>query len=140
MDTDRVVVVVIPMVPGVGLSPNARVHWGTHQRQVRELRGEAYMATKALTGAEQEWLFFAAGPGMPPRLRLDCQISWPKGRKRHDDDNAWAMIKPARDGVAQAVNINDAAFFIGTMVQTRGDGTITLTFRRHDQEAVRSTQ
>ena len=135
MGTIEEVTVTIPMVPGPGLSPNARVHWGTRKKQVAELREAAYYATLGLNGGQREWLFMGYAPrNITPRLRMDCHIAWPKGRKRHDDDNAWTMIKSARDGVASAAHISDAVFATGDMTQSRGDGTITLTFRRHEQK------
>lgn len=123
--------IVIPMVPGPGLSANARVHWGTRKKQARELRECAYYATLALNGGQREFLFMGyTAKTITPRLRIDCEIAWPKGRKKHDDDNAWTMVKAARDGVADAARINDSTFATGTMTQIRGNGTMVLTFRR----------
>ena len=102
------------MVAGPGLSPNARVHWGTGKKQVAELREAAYDATLGLNGGQREWPSWATRQGHDARLRMDCHIAWPKGRKRHDDDNAWTMIKSARDGVASAAHISDAVFATGT--------------------------
>jgi hypothetical protein len=131
------VVIVIPMVPGKTLSGNARVHWGSRNREVRLLRQAAARAVwEQLTGAEREWLFFGHSNGAAPRMIYDCEITWPKGRRGHDDDNAWQMVKPARDGVAEAAHINDSTFMTGVMTQVRAKklapGCITFTFRRYD--------
>jgi hypothetical protein len=132
------VVITIPMVPGRHLSGNARTHWGSRKRDARLLREAAKRAVfEGCTGAEREWLFFGYSPSrIQPRLIYDCEIAWPKGRLSHDDDNAWQMIKPARDGVAEAARINDSTMMTGVMTQMRAGkdqpGRITLTFRRYD--------
>lgn len=132
------VVVVVPMVPGPHLSPNARTHWGSRQKDARLLREAAKRAVfETLSGAEREWLFFGyTARSIIPKLKYDVEIVWPKGRKRHDDDNAWTMIKPARDGVAEAAHINDSTFMTGTMTQVRAGkdkpGQVILTFSRYD--------
>lgn len=127
--------IIIPMVPGKHLSGNARTHWGSRKRDARLLRQAAAEATRDLPGAEREWLFFGYSPSrIVPRLTYDCTITWPKARLRHDDDNAWQMIKPARDGVAEAAGINDSTFATGVMTQDRGEvGQIRLTFRRYER-------
>jgi hypothetical protein len=125
------------MVPGKNLSGNARVHWGSRNREARALRQAAITAVwQGLTGAEREWLFFGHSIGLRPRMIYDCEITWPRGRKSHDDDNCWQMVKPARDGVAEAAHINDSTFQTGVMTQVRATkdapGHITFTFRRYD--------
>lgn len=124
------------MVPGKNLSGNARVHWGSRNREARLLRQAAARATWELGRAEREWLFCGHSNGAWPALTYDCEITWPRGRLRHDDDNCWQMVKPARDGVAEAAQINDSTFMTGVMTQVRAGkdapGQITLTFRRYD--------
>jgi len=132
------VVITIGMVPGKHLSGNARTHWGSRKRDARVLRQAAINAVwQTLTGAEREWLFFGYSPSrITPRLIYDCEITWPKGRLRHDDDNCWQMVKPARDGVAEAAGINDSTFMTGTMTQVRAKkdapGQVRFTFRFYD--------
>ena len=88
--------------PDKRLSPNARVHWRVSAEAVDIARHIGKIS--ALTS-----------PTAPPNLLLfkDQNISYkfhPPTKRRMDDDNAIAMMKAYRDGVAEAYQIDDKRF------------------------------
>jgi hypothetical protein len=107
-----------PHTPSHVLSPNKRAH-RLARRDGRELsfadaarliRSSAFNATVSQINAR---------PWAPPhlgRLRLEFFVYWERGRYTAaghnfpDDDNLIAMLKPARDGIAQALRIDDRLF------------------------------
>ncbi len=61
---------------------------------------------------------------------MDVEIAWCCGRKRMDDDNAIAAMKPARDGIADVLWAGEDRYITqGRLTQTRGEGTTTITLR-----------
>ena len=84
--------------PSASLSPNARVHWATRSRAAKKHREWARLATqamgiKALTN------------------RLDVVITaYPPSRRRMDDDNLIGRCKAYRDGIADALGVDDSRF------------------------------
>jgi crossover junction endodeoxyribonuclease RusA len=114
--------IVIPMLPDRALSPNARCHWREKARAVEELRVTARLAT--LAGVPYLGLALDRGAVM------DVEIAWCCRRKVMDDDNAWASLKAARDGVADVLFGGEDRFIVqGAMTQCRGAGTTTITLR-----------
>lgn len=108
-------VVEIPMTPPRELSPNARVHWAARARQAKALREAAYWATVSCRGNPA----FDALAGAE-RIALDLTVRWEKGRKRtQDDDNVWASFKNGRDGIAEALGIDDRRLVIRGLTQER---------------------
>jgi len=85
--------VVIPGVPDPELSPNARVDRRVKARKVKQWRETAGWAAKA--AAPERPL---AGP-----LAVTATICWPRGRRRHDADNAVSLCKPLFDGLSGIV-------------------------------------
>ncbi|WP_425070675.1 hypothetical protein [Sagittula sp. S175] len=81
------------------LSPNFR----TRSRTLVPLRRKQYR--KAC--AEAAWTL-----GVTPArgLRLDRIVFHPPTAARHDDDNLVARFKAGRDGLAQAMGVDDATF------------------------------
>ena len=78
------------------LSPNARAHWAAKSKASKSYRTEC------------AWITKAAG------LRIDwCGIVhvwitfYPPDRRHRDDDNLIAAFKSGRDGIADALSIND---------------------------------
>jgi hypothetical protein len=62
---------------------------------------------------------------------MDVEVRWCCRRRALDDDNAWASMKAARDGIADVLFGGEDRFIVqGRLVQTRGDGTVTVTLRR----------
>lgn len=83
--------------PLKGLWPNDRVHRMARARAVKAYRNEAWGAA---LGAGWHLL-----PEKPALIRLTF-CPKPKG-PRPDDDNATAAFKAARDGIADALRVND---------------------------------
>lgn len=122
-------VIVIPMLPAPELSPNARVHWRVRARAAQAAREAAGWATRAALDAGSpvcQWCGYDHGG-----VVMDLHIAWCCGRKRTDDDNAWASAKAFRDGIADVLwGGEDRHVRTGTVTQTRGEGTTTITLRR----------
>ena len=123
-DCGASLVFTVPTDLPAALSPNARGSWQPRHRatQVARALGRAY-AREAVYGRIAE--FATIG-----RLRIDATIYWAKGRKSVDDDNGWTMLKPVRDGIADALGRNDKDFTLGELTQLRdkaGWGYVVLT-------------
>lgn len=92
-------VVTLPW-PAPGLSPNARLHHMALARLKAAARYEAKMEC------------LAEGMGrLGPRLgveRINVRITFcPPDRRSFDDDNLVARFKAARDGIADAIGVDD---------------------------------
>lgn len=96
--------IVLPW-PNKGLSPNARLHWSKLAANKKQARHEAHiLATMA----------------MPLRLRRDIAARegkidivirfYPPDARLRDDDNMIASFKAARDGIADALGVDDRRF------------------------------
>ncbi len=120
------ITVTVPGCPHPYLSSNGRANWRGKARVTKEARGDAKLATK---GA------LAGGSFSPERAVVDVVIGWGKNRKRIDPTNLWACVKPHIDGVADALEVNDRHFDVGTIEQVRdpeGVGYVEITVRSTD--------
>ncbi len=81
--------------PPKELSPNARAHWAVRARVAAAYRQTCYLLAKA------ERLKTPAGPAI---LSLEFR---PPTRRRMDDDNLVGRFKAGRDGLADAMGIDD---------------------------------
>lgn len=87
--------VAFPWPPSI-LSPNARAHWAAKNRAVKLYRADCAWLTKAAglrvdwAGTVHAWITF-----------------YPPDRRHRDDDNCIGAFKHGRDGVAQALGIDD---------------------------------
>jgi len=91
-------VIVLPWPPSV-LSPNARAHWSKKSRAAKSYRRDCYLLTRA------------AGVVAPDSARISLIIEFcPPDRRHRDDDNMNAAFKSGRDGIADALGINDSRF------------------------------
>lgn len=85
--------------PSRDLHPNARVHWARRAKAAKKARADARIATLA-----------AKLPELPPGV-LALWVTWyPPDRRRRDDDGLIASFKAARDGIADALGIDDSRF------------------------------
>lgn len=85
--------------PDRTLSPNARVHWAKLAKAKKKARQDAYFAVLAT--------------GRPARIVAPVRIHYtfePPRRYRLDDDGLEARMKAARDGIADALGIDDHEF------------------------------
>lgn len=80
------------------LSPNGRTHWSKKSRVARNYRRTCQL------------LAFEAGMKAPPgQIRLILEFV-PPDRRRRDDDNLIAAFKAGRDGLADALRVDDHRF------------------------------
>lgn len=95
-------VVGIPWVPEESLSPNSRR--SRDKKAIREARAAAKLETREVVLRD--------GPPLLPEgeIGLRWTVWWPAGRGRHDDDSVAAMLKSTRDGLAEALGVNDRRF------------------------------
>ena len=84
--------------PPKELSPNARVHWTKKAKAAKAYRMECFILAKA-SGVKA------------PTGRVALSIEFvPPDRRRRDDDNCLACFKAGRDGIADALGIDDSNF------------------------------
>lgn len=84
--------------PAKALSPNARGHWSQRSRAAKAYRMQCFLFAK------KAGLVAPAG-----RILLQLEFLPPTARRR-DDDNLLASFKAGRDGLADALGIDDSLF------------------------------
>lgn len=92
--------------PDKRLSPNARLHW------------RAKVGPKQSAKIKAGWCAVAANGFHEVRERLQADDSpipvtvtfYPPDRRHRDDDNMIGAFKSARDGIADALGVNDRRF------------------------------
>lgn len=85
--------------PNKVLSPNARVHWAVKSRAAKEARKAAHLCTLA-SKVKVDW-----------EGEIHLWVTFcPPDRRARDDDNLIAAFKSARDGIADALGVNDKRF------------------------------
>lgn len=88
--------------PDRRLHPNARVHWAKKGEAAREARHMAKLLTLEAGWHRLQW--------PEGRLHLWLTFQPPNLSRRRDDDGLLASMKPARDGIADAIGIDDHRF------------------------------
>lgn len=91
--------VVLPW-PCSELSPNARVHWARKAREAKHYRALAHLLTRK-----------ALGPVWLKSARVGIEF-YPPDNRRRDLDNMLASMKPAIDGIAAAIGVDDSKWEI----------------------------
>lgn len=88
--------------PARALHPNARVHWRTKAAETKKARSAAFLLAR-----EAGWM-----PGMvPAEGKLDLIVDFvPPDRRLRDDDGMPSAFKAWRDGLADALGIDDHRF------------------------------
>jgi crossover junction endodeoxyribonuclease RusA len=84
--------------PSSELSQNARTHHAVKARAVKKSRNDAFWLTKAVNDGSLK---------DAETLRVTFEFCPPDYRKR-DLDNAFGCCKAARDGIAEAIGIDDS--------------------------------
>jgi len=84
--------------PPAACSPNARVHWTRKSKAAKSYRAACHLLAKQ------------AGIQAPEGDALLILEFVPPDRRRRDDDNLLAMFKAGRDGLADALGIDDNVF------------------------------
>lgn len=94
--------VVVPW-PHRYLSPNSRVNWKAKCQISRRARKVGSLLAKEIFGCG-----FKASP-QDKRICVKL-ITHAYDRRQRDEDNIIASLKPWLDGIADGINVNDAAF------------------------------
>lgn len=84
--------------PPAACSPNARVHWSKKSRAARAYRAACHLLAKQ------------AGMQPPKGEALLILEFVPPDKRRRDDDNLLASFKAGRDGLADALGVDDSIF------------------------------
>jgi crossover junction endodeoxyribonuclease RusA len=87
--------------PSKELSPNTRNHWARRSKAAKEARKYAF-----LLAVSHGWRKMKIPEG---RLHLWIEFH-PPTRRMPDDDNMLSRFKPYRDGLADALSIDDKRF------------------------------
>lgn len=98
--------IVLPW-PDKRLSPNARVHWRAKAPVKVKARADATLATyAALECGLRDVRQALSGEGpLPVTVTF-----YPPDRRHRDDDNMIGAFKSLRDGIADALGVNDRRF------------------------------
>lgn len=105
--------------PPKDLSPNARVHWSKKNKAATSYRAACY--------------FLAIQAGLKDAIHWSGDIHlwidfYPPDRRQRDDDNMISAFKSGRDGLADALGVNDNRFRIHPYVKTEIGGMIKVRF------------
>jgi crossover junction endodeoxyribonuclease RusA len=110
--------------PYKALSPNARLHWRVTAPFKKMYRDACYVLTKQ-SGIKVDW-------DGDVHVWIDF---YPPDRRHRDDDNMIAAFKSGRDGVADALGINDKRFRIHPYVKSEIGGMVKVRFTRGPEVA-----
>lgn len=109
---------VLPYPPS-GLNPNKRMHWAVKAKLAKAYKSECFLLAKAAgLKMEHKWT-----------IKMSIEFTKPDRRKR-DDDNIIASFKSGRDGVAQALGVDDNWFNVtySVMKESVPNGRVVLVF------------
>lgn len=93
--------------PDRRLSPNARLHWRPKAAITAKARADAHFL--ALEAAGYSLGTIRADLGGEGRIPLTVTF-YPPDKRHRDDDGMIASFKAARDGIADALGVNDRRF------------------------------
>jgi crossover junction endodeoxyribonuclease RusA len=115
--------VLLPWPPKV-LSPNARAHWRARSKAAKDYRYICAMTAKLAGLAAPEGRLLLVIEFMPPN------------RARRDDDNLIAAFKSGRDGLADALKVDDSLFVTQCMLsdEVRPGGAVRVTFKPYQAQ------
>jgi crossover junction endodeoxyribonuclease RusA len=113
-------VITLPFPPA-NLNPNKRLHWAQLAKAKKVYRAACYILTKQ-SGAKVDW---------------DGDIhAWidfyPPDRRARDDDNIISAFKSGRDGMADALGINDKRIRIHPYFKTDIGGMVKIRLTKGD--------
>lgn len=111
--------------PPKQLSPNARTHWANKARITKKYRADCYLLTKA------------GSLTMPAERAVLWLTFCPPDRRRRDDDNLIAAFKAGRDGLAEALGIDDSALSLLVQIgePTKGGAVRVALIALPEQQA-----
>ncbi|HCS17686.1 MAG TPA: endodeoxyribonuclease RusA [Erythrobacter sp.] len=90
--------------PDKRLSPNARQHWAAVAKVKKLAREDARLLTRGAI-AKHGVATFEGEDRIPVRITF-----YPPDRRRRDDDNMVGSFKAYRDGIADALGVDDRRF------------------------------
>jgi crossover junction endodeoxyribonuclease RusA len=93
--------------PDRRLSPNARIHWRAKAPVTKQARSDAAYLTYAATSGGMRELRQTLGGEGPIPLTVTF---YPPDKRHRDDDSMVSSFKAARDGIADALGVNDRRF------------------------------
>lgn len=102
------------------LSPNARVHWSKRSKAAAAYRSECGWIVRAAIAKAPDFK-----PPDSERIALWIDF-FPPDRRHRDDDNLLAAFKAGRDGIADALGINDKRFVSHPFVQDVTGGYVRV--------------
>jgi crossover junction endodeoxyribonuclease RusA len=113
----------LPWMPKA-LSPNARTHWRKKAPITKAYKQACWALCKQ------------AGMVAPdsPKIALWLDF-YPPDRRHRDDDNMVASFKAGRDGIAQALGIDDKRFVMRPFVQDAVGGFVKVRLSNYPTEA-----
>lgn len=97
-------IIVLPW-PDPKLSPNARIHFRPKAALTRLAREKAGWTAKATKGFQEAQKALQGDGPIPVTVTF-----YPPDRRHRDDDNMIGSCKAFRDGVADALGVNDRRF------------------------------
>ena len=97
--------IVLPW-PDKRLSPNARLHWRAKLAPKKEAKAAAHYLTMAADGYRSAK---NALDGSEGHIAVEMRF-YPPDRRHRDDDNMIGSMKAARDGIAEALGVDDRRF------------------------------
>lgn len=110
--------------PLKALSPNYRAHWSARSTAARKYREACW----ALTRKAAEYQAVPIWVHTQSELDL-CLTFFPPDRRVRDDDNMVAAFKAGRDGLAQALKIDDKRFRTRHEVAEQIGGYVRVSIR-----------
>lgn len=106
--------ITLPWPPST-LSPNSRTHWRFKAKAAKKYRQEC------------GWIARAAGLIAPAEGKLHLWLDfYPPDRRHRDDDNLIASFKSGRDGIADALGVNDSRFVCHPMIKEQIGGMVKV--------------
>lgn len=117
--------VICPYPPAI-LNPNNRAHWSKKRPVAKAYRRECWAVALA-AGLHLKTL-----PDGKIRVRLDF---FPPDAARRDDDNAAASFKAGRDGIADAMKVDDSRFATSPEFHPEARACVVVTIMASDAQA-----
>ena len=103
--------------PNAKLSPNARTHHMQKANITKKVRSDAKL------------IALSAGAGSLDKIGLQIRVTfYPATNRRRDEDNVIGAFKAYRDGIADALGVDDAdvEFDYKLLKETRGGGATVV--------------
>lgn len=111
--------------PPSELSPNARVHWAQLARVKKKYRETCYLL--ALTHGARTAITWGGS------IHAVMEF-YPPNRRKRDDDNLMAMFKSGRDGLADALEVNDNRFRVHPQLMDETGGKVVVKLMESPHE------